>query len=60
MIKLGEDKIMITGGSNFGYQLRSTEIISKDGVTFGPDLPRPVAKHCALKVRYTITNTILL
>ena len=54
VVQLDEDRFLLTGGSNLGIAHRSTEVYdARTGHTSrGPDLPRPMAKHCAAKVSY--------
>ena len=52
VVQLGESRFLVTGGSNLNVLSRETEIFdSRTGqFTRGPDLPKPIAKHCAAKV----------
>ena len=52
VVELDEYRFMVTGGSNYGVLSRETEIYDARSGRFtrGPDLPKPIAKHCAAKV----------
>ena len=52
VVQLSDSKFMVTGGSNLGVLSKETEIFDSSVGKFirGPDLPKPIARHCAAKV----------